>query len=421
MAGMKRAVLHGMQGVQPTATCPSPAATATSPRPAAYRRLRPQAPVSIARGLCLRLGSRHATCRDCVDACPTQALCAGEQALALAGDCTGCGRCQSACPTAALQVAGFPGLDAVPPPVPTLRVDCLRAGAAARGAQTLSVPCLGGLSVADWLTLSAQADGAAVIGVDRGWCAACPSGGREHPARAALAQAAALMGEAGVPAAALPRLQIVAQSGHSHGARTPAAVPGIDPMAVPGRARRGFLAAMARPVSHQPMSPAVTPASARRRLLAPLRALAARHGGRLPASLFHQLQTGDGCRSHRVCAAACPTGALVRFRDDARGRLGIAFDSADCTGCGHCVAACPEQALQLHSGRGRVDGGLVPLVTAVQRECTRCGARFAGPGSDAQLLCPQCRKSAHLAGSAFQTLFGAGPHGGGRTVFSKEL
>jgi formate hydrogenlyase subunit 6/NADH:ubiquinone oxidoreductase subunit I len=151
------------------------------------------------------------------------------------------------------------------------------------------------------------------------------------------------------------------------------------------------------------------PSAERRSIVAALEALARRHGGRVPASLFHRVGVHSACEGHRVCASACPTGALVRYRDDGSRRMGIAFDGAACIGCGHCAAVCPEQALELHHGGGSAQSGHRPLTRFLQRECADCGARFASTANDFETHCERCRKSAQLARSAFTTLFPARP------------
>ncbi|PKP69589.1 MAG: ferredoxin-type protein NapF, partial [Alphaproteobacteria bacterium HGW-Alphaproteobacteria-4] len=49
----------------------------------------------------------------------------------------------------------------------------------------------------------------------------------------------------------------------------------------------------------------------------------------------------------RVCEDTCPTGAL-RFRPAPGGRALAARDIDACTGCGGCVAACPQASITLH-------------------------------------------------------------------------
>ena len=369
-----------------------------------FEPLAARSPVSIDRSACLRLRTHLAECRACAAVCPTQAIAAGSQTLELGAGCTGCGRCQSACPNAALAVVGFE-IDAavVPQTSAAVTVECQRAPA---GSGALRVPCLGGLSPACLLTLCAGAAQSRVVLVDRGWCGACESGGVSHPAQATLERVNAWLAEAGVPAPLRPAIAAPARD-----MATPRA--GADPMQQQGRARRGFFAALARPSSEVPRSGGAAirsaPSSQRQQTIAALELLAERHVGRMPADLFHRLDVAAACRGHRVCASACPTGALVRWRDDGASRMGLAFDNASCIGCGHCAAVCPEQAMQLHRGAGDAGRGRRPLTIFEQRECPDCGSRFAASDGEDESRCQRCRTSARLVRSAFQTLFGARP------------
>lgn len=380
------------------ATHDAPAASAAA-RGARFETLAPRAAVSVRRSACLRLRLASATCGACAEVCPTQALSAGEQQFELSGNCTGCGRCQTVCPSSALAVEGFDDAP-VTAAAGALTIECWRTHA---GSGTLRLPCLGGLTAARLLSLCAANPETRVQLVDRGWCSACASGGGTHPARDVLEQVVAWLAEAGVPAALRPTFVAPATAGPATAA--------MDPMQQQGRARRGFFTALAQP-AQAPLPSACIPAhseasSQRQQSLAALQALVARHGGRMPAALVHRLQAGPSCQGHRVCAAACPTGALVRWRDDAHQRMGIAFDNEHCIACGHCVDVCPEQALQLQLGGGAAGAGRRALSTFEQRACPDCGSRFASRAEEEHTHCPRCRKSAGLARSAFQTLFGA--------------
>jgi formate hydrogenlyase subunit 6/NADH:ubiquinone oxidoreductase subunit I len=284
----------------------------------------------------------------------------------------------------------------------------MRQGAAGSRHADMRVPCLAGISEGALLALCAKVPQRTVMLVDAGDCASCDSGGAgAHPAAQTLHRVVELMREAGVPDDILPRFLASAGRTATRGERKD------DPLQSRGRARRGLFTALARPPSAPPPAPRGAalslPSPERRSTVEALQSLAARHGGRLPAALFHRLDVSVGCEGHRVCASACPTGALVRYREEAVGRMGIALDSAACIGCGHCAAVCPEQALQLQPGRGEAAAGHRPLTRFLQRECARCGARFASHANDAETRCERCSKSAQLARAAFATLFPARP------------
>lgn len=340
-----------------------------------------------------------------------QAIQAGVQQLELTGPCTGCGRCQAACPAGALAGEGFDRLGPSADPR-RVAIDCRRAPAEA--ADTVRVPCLGGLSDAQLLMAYAEAPDVSIVLLDRGGCRQCESGGAEHPAQATVQRVAGWLAEAGVPTERLPRIEA---------ADAPLRA-GNDPMQRQGRSRRGFFAALARPVGEPPRSvcmPALSrESSARQQTLAAMQRLVSRHGGRMPRAMFHRLEVGPACDGHRVCASACPTGALLRWRDDDAGRMGIAFDGAACIGCGHCVSTCPQQALQLHRGQGTGSAGRRPLTAFAQCICPDCGSRFAARDGDEATRCERCRKTANLARSAFQTMFCARPKTPGTGVFSTE-
>jgi ferredoxin len=288
----------------------------------------------------------------------------------------------------------------------------------------LRVPCLNGLTLGRLLALAAETDGRPVALLDRGFCPGCPTGGGDsQPAGGLIAAAQALLGALGVPPSRHPHLIVlplpagrmqadlagfvleerVSRRGFLTAltARTAAAV---EPLAEAGPA----LARSAEPLRHRAVP------EDRQRLLAALRRLAP--GARLPARLFPDLQAGPGCADHRVCAAACPTGALVGYDSgdgadpDGGGARGIRFDPAHCVACGLCVALCPTRSLNL-TDRGTATAD--PTCTADPaapraltrhrpRTCSQCGVGYAGDDP----LCPACGRDQALARSLFGTLFG---------------
>ena len=359
--------------------------------------LRARAPLALRRSACLRSRWHASECQACAQACPVGCLELTADGVALNAGCTGCGRCQAACPMGALAAEGFaaaqrPESGAAHRP---LFVDCARFGATSGAG--LQVACLGGLSAAALVDLCERAGDRRVVLLDHGACSACDSGGAQHPAQATVERVLPWLRHAGVPDALLPRIE-------SHEApQAGGEADSCDPLQSRGRARRGFLGALAQPA--RPRASAPAPAMPPRQvLLSALARLAERHGGGLAPALFHRVQVGSLCQGLRICAASCPTHALLRYRDETAGVAGIAFDPQACIGCGHCAAVCPRQALQVVPATDAGSGRRI-LTRFAQRECTECGARFAPSAGDADSRCERCRKSAELARAAFHSLF----------------
>lgn len=383
-----------------------------------YVPLRGSAPLALRAHACLAVRAPESACRSCADACPVAVLIRKDGAPVLGDGCLGCGRCAAVCPTDALRVPGF----AVNPPdyATEVTVDCWRVARADSRADALRVPCLNGLTLGRLLVIAAEAAGRPVLLVDRGFCVSCPAAaGDAKPAIGVLAAAGALLGALGVPRSRYPRL--IEQP-------LPAGRMQADPagFVLEERvSRRGFLTALtARAAAAEPRldaGPAAAPQAAplrrrapseeRQRLLAALRRLAP--GVSLPVHLFPSLKVASTCADHRICAAACPTGALsdyARANDGAEDR-GIDFDPQACVACGLCVACCPTRSLSLVDGEATEAAGSAEpsdpsaprtLTRHRQRACDRCGAAYAGEAPS----CPACQRDRAFARSAFSQLFG---------------
>lgn len=349
-------------------------------------------------------------CRCCAEACPTRALSVTTDGPFLGAGCVDCGRCAVVCPTEALTVPGFE----VPATIGTaLAVDCWRVAPGDSPPGAWRVPCLGGLSAAVLLERLAESPETELILLDRGFCGVCPASGtatsRAHPTEAVLSEVQALLHAIGFAPERRPR-------------RLERPLPirrmnqdGSLPLMEARLSRRAFFtgrtpAPEARPDAASIAQPGSAPErttasrSKRRRLLAALERLA-RPETALPARLFPRLTAGADCADHRLCASACPSGALQGVQDaEARG---LHFAPDDCLTCGVCVQLCPEQALTLTLPETDPETGPAPrqprwISRHARHLCPECDTEHT---TDAP-LCPACRRDQELGREVWRTLFG---------------
>ncbi|MGY6704809.1 DUF362 domain-containing protein [Roseinatronobacter sp.] len=340
--------------------------------------------LSLDAAACLTIRRPDAACTACADICPAQAIAIDARAIELDHDrCTGCARCVAACPTGAM---------ALPAPHPkaedTLTLECSRVAQADRQSGTQFVACLGGLSASQLLE-SLVGHGQITL-VDRGWCAACPSGGCAKPWATAVQAVQSDLGKRAVA------LQVIAAPTPESRAR---------PAPQPRRprqhsySRRQLFQRLTTPAptpdcrrvtTDQPFSGKVdAPALIQRR-----DALRRLNGtDTLPATLFPTLDC-MGTPDMRLAASLCPTHALsLSQTPDADALI---FDAALCLACGDCQKA---GAIRLHAqGEGDYTGP-VTLARQAMADCPKCQRRFAS--RDDQRICDGCHKDNDLAASAF--------------------
>lgn len=356
---------------------------------------------------CLALRSRYSNCARCRDACPAGVLAINKDGVTLAEGCLDCGQCAAACPSGALQTPPLDLSSLAALASGAVSADCWKVPAHCSPKNALRVPCLGGLSADDILQIVAQGDGRQLVLLDRGWCAACQAGGGRHPTASALETVRQQLAAVGVAMDKLPCFK-------QH-PLTVALMPAEIPESASERrlSRRGFLRALvgsADMASTPWAATAAAPVNAgrepmvltaqRRAGLTYLRTLAERQGLPSPGLLFPRVMLSAACRSHHLCAALCPTGAL-RLRLDGD-QSSLEFSAESCIACGDCERACPEHAITVErQADGAAPPGVRTLKSTALRECHDCGERFSANNEDEE-LCPSCCKSHRLVRSVFE-------------------
>ena len=328
---------------------------------------------------CVRVRNRHAGCSACMDACPTHAITVELNELSVVwGECLGCEACVAVCPT---EVFG-----SVAAGDEALKAAALAAAEAADGlvcfvcrplyakvaqlvdpAKTVVVNCMARVDAT--LLVDLAAAGVAGIALVHDACAACALAGAEEAARRAVEGARELVaafGYAGRMAlrdklpSAIRRQEEAAFDEESRGffasmKQEMRQVAGITARTVaeelPGEAVEEEEDPFAGKVLEDGTLPRVD-GQRRKRLLGAVDALATdapEPEATLQAGLFGRIAINrEACRSCRMCANFCPTGALRKF-DFADGRLGVKHMPALCVNCGCCRDICPTKALTVHA------------------------------------------------------------------------
>lgn len=333
------------------------------------------ADIAVNQHRCAVVRNRNAACRACAKACTTGCISVEQGRITLdTAKCIGCGTCTTVCPTGALT-----------PKAPTdeeLVQACLRAAGHADGMVILAcekltqaaagyydpdavvgLNCLG--RVDESLLLRLADAGVREVCLAHGACAQCSRATGMVVAREVVTTVEGLMNAWGGQIAIrfadkLP--QVAKDSGQAYDTQLRAFFSTLKEQ-IKSTAQAVAVAEIEQAVSPSNRASAqkdpsedvvkVTDDGAlprfvpERRLaeLEVLRRMPVPDDVLVPARLWgNVIINTDICKSCRMCATFCPTGALRRYDDDAE-HLGVEHIAALCVKCRTCQSLCPAHAL----------------------------------------------------------------------------
>lgn len=326
---------------------------------------------------CVHSLFEQASCRACVDACPTSSWSIDGEGLNLDTTlCDGCGLCTAACPQEVLSVR----LNVLPVEIDGERVVLAACDHAGVPQGDGVIPCVHSLSVRALARFFA--DGIGVIVTTTGECATCARGGGEHldqrlPELNRLFRSRGLgeLAHRECPATAWQKLRRRASRTPGHSLE-----------------RRRFLRGGLRQFTRlaQALDEPAPPAGPQ-----PVTALLGPIGNGLAEwrPLFHEASC-DGCNA---CIRLCPTPSLEL--DDALHLYRVFPDL--CTGCRVCHDVCATGAITPVPW-----ADATPYAVRLRpRRCRACGVEFRLPETreDGEDRCPTCRQVNHYR-DLFQVL-----------------
>lgn len=328
--------------------------------------------VFLAPDRCTVVRNRHSSCRKCTDACPTDAVGAKDNVLALdSGLCVSCGACTTVCPTEALiplvpldEDLAASVADAVVASGGRAVFACARIASKRKGDPTkfAEVPCLARMEESVLLELAAR--GVEDILLVDGTCATCKFRACVPGIDATVASANQLLAAQGSPirverASAFPDDVLLEDARSLLGASRRGFFSQAKGTALDAAGKTVEVAFKKTGMANVPslrdrlrMSDAGTLPQfnpvRRMHVLDAMDGLGPSVAPEIDTRLFGSVHVdAEACSSCGMCAVFCPTGALKKsdlVPEEGEGSF-LEFSAADCVQCNLCADACLKDCL----------------------------------------------------------------------------
>lgn len=311
--------------------------------------------VRVYQNRCTRVRNRRSACHACADVCTSGAIGLDEEGrIAIDGRlCIGCGTCATACPTCALEALhpddrqlALRGAEAMRANGGELVVACTDLLDACFGGyderKVVEVACAGRIDESFLATMARM--GCARVVVACGHCGRCAHASGRRLAEDVVDGALQILEVWGNP------IEAEFLEGLPASVRTDA-----GPVERPEEEARsgdapvdcGDVVARMPKVGADGTLEHHWP-NRRGRLLKVLQGFGDPADVVLSTRLWGSVWIeGDQCRSCRLCAVLCPTGALEKVEDPKTHAMGLRHTPAMCVQCGCCEDACPGKVLTL--------------------------------------------------------------------------